>query len=251
MTRLWTPHRGSIGVFGNAPSGSALSPYAAAVLADGPVGYWRLTEQAGIVAVDLIAANDGAYTGAFTLGQAGLITSTPGDTSVLFNGVTGCVLVPHSVAYCIPTTGFISIEFLWLANTDGTNQHLLGKTQAALTEYDIQRRTTGAFRENVWNGAGVSVAQFTTGALWVAATGKHHHAYTMDDVANISIGYMDGVAVGTDVTWVGATAITAANLAFGQVGNNTSFFNGRMQEVAIYDYILTPAQIAAHSVLAF
>src|SRR5262249_53952346 len=44
--------------------------YAQAILADHPIGYWRLDETNGVVAHDYFRANDGGYTNAF-LGQPG------------------------------------------------------------------------------------------------------------------------------------------------------------------------------------
>jgi len=69
--------------------------FATAVLADGPIGYWRLGEAPGNAnAIDVSGkANNGTYSGGITLGQPGF---HGGDTAVLFDGATGRIVVPNS-----------------------------------------------------------------------------------------------------------------------------------------------------------
>jgi len=64
----------------------AADAYSSAVLAKGPVGYWRLGDAAGPTAVDLSGSgHDGAYFGNPTFGQPGAIAGAV-DTAVGFNG---------------------------------------------------------------------------------------------------------------------------------------------------------------------
>src|SRR5215467_8046402 len=71
--------------------------YRLQILADGPIGYWRFGETTGITAADSSPnGNAGTYSGGITLGQAGLPTGVAGDTAVLFDGVSGRVVVPNS-----------------------------------------------------------------------------------------------------------------------------------------------------------
>lgn len=69
------------------PGGGA--DYAAEVLADSPVAYWKLDETSGTTATDSVGGNNGTYTGGYTLNQPG-IPST-GRPSVLFDGTSGYV----------------------------------------------------------------------------------------------------------------------------------------------------------------
>ena len=47
------------------------------VLTDGPVSYWRLDEEAGLVAVDETATNPGVYSGTPSYGQNGASVLVP------------------------------------------------------------------------------------------------------------------------------------------------------------------------------
>src|SRR4029077_18308996 len=72
----------------------ASANYSSTVLADGPVSYWRLGEQSGTTALDIgTGANNGAFTGGYTLGVGGAIVSDI-NTAGAFNGSTGYVSVP-------------------------------------------------------------------------------------------------------------------------------------------------------------
>jgi hypothetical protein len=74
------------------------------VLAKGPVGYWRLGEDAGPTAFDETPnAYDGGYFGSPTFGTPGAIAGDP-DTAVQFNG-TDYVEIPDSTDFSQPTSG--------------------------------------------------------------------------------------------------------------------------------------------------
>src|SRR5262249_32029394 len=60
------------------------SGYAAAVIPDNPVGYWRLGEASGPKALDSWGTNDGSYFGNETFGLSGAL-ARDGNTSVDFS----------------------------------------------------------------------------------------------------------------------------------------------------------------------
>src|SRR5262245_14583756 len=66
----------------------AIGKFAAEVLADGPIGFWRLGEAPGsMTAADSSGnGNNGSCSGTITFGQPGF---HGGDTAALFAGVTG------------------------------------------------------------------------------------------------------------------------------------------------------------------
>jgi hypothetical protein len=71
--------------------------YKSAVLADSPVGYWRLGESSGTTAADSSSGgNAGTYT-SVTLGTTGATAGDP-DTAAAFNGTSSYVSVPDSTS---------------------------------------------------------------------------------------------------------------------------------------------------------
>src|SRR5262249_54513852 len=76
------------------PRASGSPIYSSVVLADNPIGYWRLGETSGPTAFDSSGlGHNGTYTGGVTLGVPGAIVDDP-NTAARFNGSTGYVAVP-------------------------------------------------------------------------------------------------------------------------------------------------------------
>jgi hypothetical protein len=92
--------------------------------------------------------------------------------------------------------------------------------------------------------AGVTtIAQSSIGIL---ANGYHYVVATMNGAGTAKI-YIDGVDVTTPVSAVQAIADTAFPLTFG----NAAGASAKFDEFALYNSVLTPAQIAAHYAAAF
>jgi len=241
-----------LGTIGNGTGGSSafVSAYRAAVLADGPNGYWRLGEAVGLVAVDETLTEDGSYAAAgVTYGQAGLITGDPA-TCVLFNGVAGNVLLTSNARWTIGTTGLLTLETWAVFSSDGVaNRRLMSKEGAVTSEWIFRRTGTNRIEVSIFDNIGGVVATLQSPLAYLAASGKHHIVVTMDSVAPDLILYVDGAAVINDNTWVGVPGPNDPTAELAIAGNTASFFPGNEQEVATYALILSPAQVAAHFAL--
>ena len=88
-----------------------------------------------------------------------------------------------------------------------------------------------------------TIAQSSSGIL---ADGYHYIVATMNGAGTAKI-YIDGVDVTTSVSTVQAIADTAFPLTFGSAAGAPAKFD----EFALYDNVLTPAQITAHYQAAF
>lgn len=81
----------ALGVVLSARTASAVG-YAQTILADNPIGYWRLGEASGPQATDSSTNGfHGTYTGGVTVGQTGAVTNPAPDTAVLFDGASGYI----------------------------------------------------------------------------------------------------------------------------------------------------------------
>jgi large repetitive protein len=98
-------------------SPTAPKTYDATVLADHPAAYWRMDETDGTTMTDASGNhNDGAYAGAYSLGQPGPFGGG-GNTAVTFDGHTGgSASVPSSTSLQMNT---ITIE-LWMKKRTDT-----------------------------------------------------------------------------------------------------------------------------------
>lgn len=227
---------------GKALDGAAAVAYSAAVLADAPIGYWRLNETSGTNAADLgSGGNAGTYVSGFTLNQAG--ATTDGDKAVLLAGTVGSMVTVPST---FPTlNGSALTAECWIKPSDITNGQMLfgamnpsspfggwGFGLAVITDNCLQywSGTTAAWRE--------STAVITPTGAW------YHVAVTVPSSAGTIRFYVNGVAAGTASA---APPNTDANAkSIGAHRSGTSPFNGVIDEVAIYNTELSAGRIAAH-----
>ena len=239
----------------------ALQSFATAILADGPVGYWRLGEAAvSAPAVDASGhANDGSYSSTgIILGQPGF---HGGDTAALFDGVTGRIVVPNSATNNPPRIT-MEAKVRWDGPT-GLQQRILEKESfAGTTQYGLSVMPDGhvhvELRMKVSGAAQVVVANSTR----VASLGAETHVAATYDGLAIRI-YLNGILDST--TPINTTAIdidtkwphTPSNdpevaLALGDrmgiIPPDTRHrtFYGLIDEVAIFDRALSDQRILAH-----
>jgi hypothetical protein len=211
------------------------SGYSAAVLATpGLVGYWRLGESAGSVACDSAGANDGSYQAGTTLAQPGALADDP-DTATAFNGSSGWVQVPHGDSLNVGDR--FSIEAWVKRGSIGTaaNQVIASQQNSAWVLMFNTNNQLVLRRSNLGDIA-ASTATVTDTSRW-------HHVVATKDGATVKL-YLDG----TDVTGPVSNQTITNNtlpLAIGQ-SSNIAYFNGQIDEVALYNTPLTPAQVANH-----
>lgn len=219
--------------------------YSAEVLADSPVGYWRLGDSSGATAVDSSGnSHDGTYTNGPTLAQAGALVGDA-DTSVSFDGSDDYVALSNPVAlrltsawtleaWCFVPTGetqeaaLISQEF----NT-GNVQYMLGFFDGAFQ--------TLAPSVGFYNG-GWNIANSASG---ISTNAWHHIVGTWN--GTILRIYVDGTEM--DTTTPGSSpASTSDPFRIGSRWDTsgTHKYKGRIDEVAIYGTTLSAARVLAH-----
>lgn len=240
---LWTalsvgPARAVDSLLGPVPetdSGSA-NRYRDAVLADNPVGYWRLQEASGTTASDTSTSGiDGTYLGGFTLDQAGPFGF--GHKAVSFNGTSGYVNVVDSGVHPLDLTGGVTMEAWFNWNGDTGENIIWNKENVYEGAVKNTSRLQAAIRPNwAWNNnAPVDPDEWT------------HVAITWDEDRQII--YVDGVEA--DNVDLPDGPINVNNnedfrIASRSLSGGTSFFGGLLSEVAIFDSALTQSQIQAH-----
>ena len=220
------------------------SAYAAAVRADGPRFYWRFGEASGTNAFDQIAGkSDAVYGGAFTLGVPGAIAED-GDTAVFLDGNTGCITA-GSIADYAGTAAFtyegwykpsVAIEGYWrltnrqsaddmssvstVVSPDGGNliERFVGGTQRAVGTKAVPGAGSWAYFAATYDGTELVM---TTGVNGVVTSGSNGDGRSIPSyLGTLEMGCRSGVP--------------------------STFVQGALDEFAIYDRALTPAQIAHH-----
>jgi len=203
----------------------------------GPISYWKLDEAGGTTATDSVGTNDGTIYGAqWTTGQVGGASN--------FDGLNDYVRIPGNVA--LTNLNKITLE-AWIYPRQDSHWHILDKGDGDKRIYaegtsltlDGRVRYTGsdAFVRSVSNTVVLNAWQ--------------HVALTWSRADNTTRLYHNGLEVNYSVKTVGSGSplydtshpwTIAARGALGPV----TFFDGLIDEAAIYDQVLSADKIYQH-----
>jgi hypothetical protein len=227
--------------------------YSALVLADDPVAYYRFSETSGTTAIDSSTnGNNATYVNAVQLNQPSLSGLGSPEQSVGLDGISA-----HVRASGLNQTGatrFNAFSF--------TLETWVNTTSATLTG-------SQAYQGNglVWSDVGGNANDFVLAALnnrvsfftgnpdtsiignTVINDGNWHHIVATRDITGASSTlslWVDGVldATGT-VANIGALSANS-DIVIGGNPLDSRYFNGRMDEVALYNAALSSERIQLH-----
>jgi len=206
--------------------------YAQTIISDFPIGYWRLGESSGNPQ-DSSGNNNHVTTvaGTPTYGVAGAIAGD-GNTAIAFNGTTDYFSVTdHS---SLDMADVFTME-AWINRgaIDGSRGIISKGSNAGY----LRVLNNGNLTLNKTN-VGIIVQSTST-----IPTGWHHVVGTKNG-ADVHL-YIDGIDVTGTVTDL-TCAESASPLYIGVAEGSIEFNNGSIDEAAVYNYALTPAQVAVH-----
>ena len=216
--------------------------YAASVMADQPMAYFRLDEPTGPTAVDSAGMNNATYSGALTRGAGGIV---PSDAAVLFSG--GDAQAPWSSTMNNPAGPFTA-EY-WIMPNDFSSPPVPLSSQ-----YRASSRAGYAFYQN--NGGNNLLADLgrvgNTGVYRFTSPrspepGQWSHVVLTYDGTTARFyvnGSLDGEGALIWGTEIGANP--SAPLVIGNRNGGGLAYNGRIDEVAIYNYALNATQVTNH-----
>ncbi|MEA3056575.1 MAG: hypothetical protein QOD30_2007, partial [Actinomycetota bacterium] len=220
------------------PAAPAASAYATAVAADNPTSWWRFGEASGTTAADGRGTNTGTYTNGPTLGQASLLPADTASTSVRLDGTNDYVNVPSAAS--LNLTNAFSIE-AWIRPSAlpaaGSFASVLTKAES----YSIQLNGPRLEFTIMQSGARRRL-QAPAGAVVAGTT--YHVVATYDGTTQRL--YVNGAQVASAALSGGATVTTSA-VRIGSWDGGSEFFNGMVDEVALYSTVLTATQVANHN----
>jgi len=233
---------GGQGMFASATGSGA---YAAAVLADTPLAYWKLDDATTAIADSSGNSRNGTATAGVTLGTAALVNDGAASRAITLSG-SNRVTVPgfekigpggYSVEYWVRVVTAPGGFFNLVGDGDGVDFFMMNYL------------TPGMAIRPHYSFGNTPVSIDSTGTLSTAQT--YHIVTTWDAVnaANNGIIYINGVP---DTTGTISRNLPAA----GTTGNNMIFigYDNRepasgsyvVDEVAVYNYPLSAARVAAH-----
>jgi hypothetical protein len=211
--------------------------YRDVVMADQPMAYWRLADT-GPVAHDETGHFDGTYSGTCVQGVAGALAGDP-DPAVRFDGTACQITLPD--AFGFPSSAAFSIE-AWISTISNNGyRHIFTKETRTLSGpidgYAVLLAPAGLELERV-----VANGQNTTPAsLFPQSSFVHIVAvFTGLDVQLYIGGVLASYAPDTRSM---NTISTRALIGASTTGN---FYQGTLDEVAVYDHALDLSRIQAH-----
>jgi hypothetical protein len=252
------------------PVSVPLTGYAALVAAANPVAYWQLDELTNATtAIDAVGSFDGTYDSTLGTIVYGIPSGVPNDTNTAVDlqdnqtataGQGGVVDIPYALelnpfgpwsmeAWVRPDSvdGQFRVPLSSMANTNSGNEDY----GWLIYEYgSIPSYWTAVF----YNGGSGGAFQTDFGPTFPTA-GTWNYLVVTDDGTNI-IFYVNA-AVGSATTVAAAgyvpqgvngdPSVAGENEVIGQ-RSDLAFFGGNAgtEDVAIYNYALTPAQIQSH-----
>ncbi len=209
------------------------SGYSDEVLVDGPRGYWRLGESVGPTAFDQTGAHPGVYENGPSLGQSGAVGDA--DSAVRFDGVNDQLRVADGGGS--DSASAFSIE-TWIKPAQ------LPSYTATISRRDVQHllrlRYDGALELRVWRNGSSTVLRTAKGLI---STGAWYHVVVTYDGSQLTI-WRDGTAAATRA--IAAPLGVSTKPLYLASSGGYDWFNGTLDEFALYDTALTPARIAAH-----
>lgn len=210
--------------------------YAAEVLADSPIAYWRLGDASGSTMVDSSGnGRNGTYNNSPTLGVAGLLSSDA-DTAVNFasassqsatfaddNSLDG--LSAFTVEAWIKPTTVSASQNMIVSRDGGTNRSFQFRLNNGKLEF-----------LKISGGTGISSSTLSAGSTYHVAA-----VYNGTDIRM----YVNGALNGSPVAATGTLGTVTRDLEIAaRIG--ALYFNGVIDEVAVYGTALSSTRISDH-----
>jgi len=221
--------------------------YLSAVMADGPMAYWRLGESSGTTEAkdEINNAHPGEYLNNVVLGEPGAIIPDS-NTAARFNGSDQRAEIPYAQDLNTPP---LTIE-VW-ANVAGN----AGSYRSPFTSRaDAPQRGMILYaaandRWEFWNGQAAGGWDVLSGPP--VALGAWAHLVAIHDGTNKTF-YVNGVLIGSKANELlpNDESITRIGAGATENPNGNYFFAGVIDEVAVYHKVLSQDRILTHFVTA-
>jgi RHS repeat-associated protein len=218
------------------------NPYSTTVPTDGASPYFRLGETSGSSFLSTPSGFTGTWTGSPTLNVTGALNGDSNGAAKL-NGSSQYGSVPNATAF--NKSNNFTVE-LWIkrSGTTGTLQAIAGKPLTATTKsenYAIWLTTGNKVEFQV--GAG-NKSQTLDSSGTITDTSNWHYI-----VATFASGVMKlYVDDGTPTTVTASFTSAGTNTSTFDIGRagTTNYYNGSVDELALYPSVLTSAQVNTH-----
>ncbi|MEZ4200530.1 MAG: LamG-like jellyroll fold domain-containing protein [Candidatus Paceibacterota bacterium] len=200
------------------------------------VAHWSFDEAAGSVAAD---STGNGLTAALSSSLWGTGQFSGG---LDFSGSGGVASISSNDTIDFGANEDLSISFWFWDNTKsskGSNGAEIVEKQQSNAFYQVRSpNKSGELRFQIDDGSNQDSFYSTTADL---ADGAWHHVVFIRDYDSGIFAYVDGVAAGSDTSVSVGSIANSADLQFG--GGNAGLFDGGLDEVRIYNRVLSEAEV--------
>lgn len=242
-------------LLGSAPGGPT---HDATITSDSPIGYWRMGQTGtvtnlGSIGSDVDATLSGTYADA-----ASLVYGTGDSTD--FDGSSAQMVIPNDPDINAGGTYLQrSIELWFEADALSGFQYLYeeggGTNGLGIYLEDDTLYCQAWSQSSNWGGTGDPGGTKFQSQSGLATGTVYHVVMTFSQPADRLRCYLNSVSMGADVTGIGQLDSHTGGISVGFSGNSYNYagadltpsrFNGRIDEVAMFDYELTAGEVASH-----
>jgi hypothetical protein len=211
----------------------------------GLIGYWRLGEQSGTVANDASGHGYvGAYVNAPTLAVAGALYGDV-DTAATFLGSSSQAVTLGTVAALGAMTTTVAVE-AWIkkASAPSADQVIFSHRSGGILGYSVYIPSTGDL--GIFAGDNTNYGVPVSG---VSVCDNAWHHIVAQRNGNAALFYVDGVLLtynNTSASFASVGSMAGSVAAVIGSWNSGGYFTGSIDEVAVYNRVLTAVEVAAH-----
>jgi hypothetical protein len=214
------------------------SVYFNQVISDGAIFYWKLDETIGLVAKDSVGGKDGTIAGGALLGQAG-----PNGNAMYFDGVDDVITGPAIGNLGGEVTLECWLRFIPII--EGVHRYIIA--------FGTPNATPVHVVELNYYADGNSMASTFCNSSGASGSGTfpppsdnawHQFIIAYSAIAGRTYSYLDAVKVTDDPVPVGTFNITTGFFIGGFPPGNR--YKGFIDNIALYNKVLTPGQISDH-----
>lgn len=207
-------------------------------------------------AVDTVGANPGSYYNPVALGDSGALNSTNTNRAVTWVG-SGYMEANRTIG------DDFSIEF-WFKTASGIGTGVLWYNAAGLVDatsstsapsgFGVSVRSDGKVLAGAANSYGCGTLNLSTctdqatiiSSTTPALNAWHHVMFTRAKASGALVLYVDGSSVGTAFGPSAVTLNGASKLDLGRLQTGSNYFSGSLDEVAVYNTVLSAATVLTH-----
>jgi RHS repeat-associated protein len=218
-------------------------PYFSAVQADHPAAYWRFGDPGGATtAQDVEQLHPGTYNNGVGLGSGGAL-SGDSTTSAAFNGSTNQYVSTSDLGYF---GNGLTIEVWAKPASVGSYQRFVDFGNGAGADNIVLCRygTTDQLELAILKG-GAWVTSLVSAAGAIALNQWQHFVATVDTSGHAAM-YKNGVLLTSGTGGLPGNVVRNSNYIGRSNWNGDAYFDGAMQEVAVYPNALSAARVLAH-----